>query len=56
MLSRITQLIPDEWLTSNDAYDTPGRFRKAYVDYLIARVEQPQGFVEEAIDARARPI
>ncbi len=42
----IAGLVPDEWLD-------PGVRGEAYADYLLARLEPPRSFVEEAEDARA---
>jgi hypothetical protein len=47
-LRAITALVPDEWLGD----DAPAR-RDAYVDYLMARLQPPRRFVEEAQRARA---
>jgi hypothetical protein len=44
----IVGFIPDAWLDG----DGDAR-RAAYVDYLLARLEPPRSFVEEAADARA---
>ena len=56
LLEEIVSKIPDIWFTANDAYAGPERFRKAYVNYLLSRLEEPQAFVEEAIRARTRHI
>jgi hypothetical protein len=42
--------VPSEWLGGDDGDDT----RRAYVEYLLRRLEAPRGFVEEADAARAR--
>ena len=42
----ITALIPVEWLGED--------LRAVYADYLLARLEAPRSFVEEARDARSR--
>lgn len=45
--------VPDEWLQGPDAFGDPQAQRTAYVAYLARRLDQRQGFVEEAIRARA---
>lgn len=42
-----TELVPDEWLGED-----PQAARRAYVDYLCARLAAPRGFVGEAEAAR----
>ena len=44
LLVDVASAIPDEWLAGDD--------RRSYVDYLLARVESPRSFVEEAEQAR----
>src|SRR3569833_1937787 len=46
-LEDIEALIPESWLD---------RDRKAYVDYLHLRLQQPHAFVQEAIRARAQLV
>jgi hypothetical protein len=45
--------IPDDWLPAEPGLETPDAHRRAYVDYLLARLETPRAFVEEADRARA---
>jgi hypothetical protein len=47
----VTGEIPDAWL-EGDAE----RMREAYAEYLLARLEPPRSFVEEAESARARLV
>ena len=47
-LQDIVALVPDGWLT----HDGAEAERRAYAAYLIARVQGPRSFVEEAIRAR----
>ena len=44
LLEDVVAAVPQEWLAS-------GR-RGVYVDYLLRRLEEPRGFVEEAERAR----
>jgi hypothetical protein len=45
--------IPDDWLQPEDNLPDPAAHRRAYVDYLLARLEEPRAFVAEADRARA---
>ncbi len=45
--------IPDDWLQPEDGRPDPDAHRRAYVDYLLARLESPRAFVAEADRARA---
>ncbi len=44
--------IPDDWLQPEAGLPDPDAHRRAYVDYLLARLEAPRAFVEEAERAR----
>ncbi|HEY5926082.1 MAG TPA: HipA family kinase [Kofleriaceae bacterium] len=48
-LRAILTEVPDEWLT---AEATPDATRAGYVEHLLARLESPRAFVEEAIRAQ----
>jgi hypothetical protein len=45
--------IPDDWLQAEAGLPDPDAHRRAYVDYLLTRLEAPRAFVEEAERARA---
>jgi len=45
--------IPDDWLQPEAGLSDPAAHRRAYVDYLLTRLEDPRPFVEEADRARA---
>jgi hypothetical protein len=55
VLEGIVDLIPDSWL-EDSAFSSPGEQRRAYLDYLNARLEAPRPFVHEAIEAHARLV
>jgi hypothetical protein len=44
----IVALVPDRWLPEDEAE----ALRRAYAEYLLARVQGPRSFLEEAIRAR----
>lgn len=44
--------VPDLWLTGDPPTGEAGSIRDAYVTYLLARLEPPRPFMEEAIRAR----
>jgi len=46
-------LIPDEWLAGESAFTAPELNRQAYIDYLLARLQPPRAFFEEALRARS---
>ena len=52
-IERIVGLIPDEWLEDTPQFATKDEQRAAYVRYLLARLQPPRAFVEEAERARA---
>lgn len=52
ILEDIVARVPDAWLSGPDAFALPAAQRTAYVDYLMQRLVQRQGFVQEAINAR----
>jgi len=45
--------IPDDWLRAEAGLPHPDAHRRAYVDYLVTRLEARQAFVEEADRDRA---
>ena len=49
----IVAMLPDEWLVGEGQLADPALHRQAYADYLNRRVRERQGFVQEAINARA---
>jgi len=49
----IVALIPDAWLAGDPAYATTEQRRDAYVDYLVARMQAPRPFAEEALRAHS---
>jgi hypothetical protein len=53
LLEGLVALIPDDWLRPEPGLDAPDDHRRAYVDYLLRRLEAPRAFVEEADRARA---
>lgn len=53
IIADIAGSLPDTWLQEADAFGDPDAIRAAYVEYLVRRLSQRQGFVEEAIRARA---
>lgn len=52
VIKQITSLIPDEWLTSQDTFQTPQEYRNAYARFLSLRVKNSQQFVKHAEDVR----
>jgi hypothetical protein len=52
VLERIVADVPDDWLPEEDGLPDAAAHRRAYVDYLVTRLEARRGFVEEAERAR----
>jgi hypothetical protein len=52
-IEAIAALVPDDWLAPEPGLETPDAHRRAYVDYLVTRLEEPRAFVAEADRARA---
>ncbi len=53
VIEAAVELIPSEWLAEESPVGGRDRQRRAYAEYLSARLEARQGFVEEAIRARS---
>ena len=51
-VKRIVNLVPDDWMNDNTPFGTIAENRRAYVDYLIRRLDEPRNFVQEAIRVR----
>jgi hypothetical protein len=51
-LEAIAADIPDDWLAPEPGLETPAEHRRAYADYLVARLAEPRAFVAEADRAR----
>jgi hypothetical protein len=52
VIGQVVELIPDEWLNEDSRFSSTDEHRKASVEYLTRRLEEPRYFVEEAIRAR----
>lgn len=48
MLAEVAGLVPDEWLASDTAHPTVEATRRAYVDYLLARLGQRAAWLPRA--------
>ena len=53
VFSEILQNVPDAWLLPEPGAPTPAEKRRAYVDYLVRRLNAASLFIEEAVRARA---
>lgn len=52
LLEGILARVPDSWLEGDDAWGEPAAQRAAYVDFLLQRLANRRGFLEEALHAR----
>ncbi len=50
-IGAIVALVPDEWLTSEGAFNSPEKYRQAYVKFLMTRIQHSEIFVKEAQNA-----
>ncbi len=53
VIDNVVKLIPDAWLVEDSSFGGSDKYRDAYVEYLLKRLERPRVFVEEAIRARS---
>jgi hypothetical protein len=53
VLSEVTALVPDPWLSTDEVFDSPRQARQAYVEVLAARVAAPQAWLEAVEVERA---
>jgi hypothetical protein len=56
VIKSIVGLIPETWLATDSMFKSTEDARRAYVDYLLRRLEAPRLFAEEAERARASLI
>ncbi len=56
VIERVVALIPDAWLELDRSFPDPESQRRAYRDWLVARVTAIPALIEEAERARARPV
>jgi hypothetical protein len=52
LLVSLTDALPDDWLAPDRSVGDAEAQRRAYVDYLLGRLEARRAFVEEADRAR----
>ena len=53
LFAEIVASVPDAWLPPEAGRPDPDAHRRAYVDYLVRRLDAPRPYVEEAERARA---
>jgi hypothetical protein len=52
----IVAMIPDEWLTGEESFESPQQYKEAYIQFLTARIANSAIFVKEAQHARQTPV
>ena len=52
LIESIAALVPDEWLTDEDSFESPEQHRQAYIHFLNTRIANSDLFVKAARDAR----
>jgi hypothetical protein len=55
LIERVVSQIPNDWLVGDSSFAGPQEHRRAYVEYLLRRLDGPRAFVEEAERARRAP-
>lgn len=53
VIDEVLALLPDDWLEPSPLFADAAAQRAAYRDYLLARLQPPRAFAEEALRARA---
>jgi hypothetical protein len=53
VIGEIVALIPESWLGDAEQFSSVAEHRAAYAAYLLQRLEEPRGWVEEAVRARS---
>ena len=48
LIRHVVNLVPDTWLRADAGFDAPEEHREAYVAWLMARLQEPRRWVEEA--------
>ncbi|HYR27882.1 MAG TPA: HipA family kinase [Thermoanaerobaculia bacterium] len=51
-IESIVAMIPEAWLAEDSYFPDVAAHRRAYVDYLLRRLEEPRNWLEEAVRAR----
>ena len=55
-IREVVELVPDDWMHGDSSFSTTVENRRAYVEYMLRRLEEPRYFLEEAIRARSVPV
>jgi hypothetical protein len=56
ILRVVLGLVPDEWFRDEPGFGDPDEVRSTYIDYLLARLEEPRAWVQALKDAREQLI
>jgi hypothetical protein len=56
ILTAIVETIPEAWLDPHEPFESPREMRKAYLDFLVRRLDAAPIFAEEAERARTRGL
>jgi hypothetical protein len=52
VIKGIVDLVPDDWMNDHPPFSTIAENRRAYLEYLMRRLDKPRNFVQEAIRVR----
>jgi hypothetical protein len=50
----VVELVPEDWLAAETAFDSPRATRDAYIGHLTRRLQAPRPFLTEAMRARSQ--
>lgn len=56
VLRGVVGLVPDEWLRDEPGFEDPEEVRSAYIDYLLARLDEPRTWMQALKDAREQLV
>ena len=54
VLAEVVEDVPEEWLGNENEFADVAAHRAAYVHFLLARLNGPRGWLQEALDAQRR--
>ncbi len=54
LLTAVLDVVPGNWLAGDDAFGDAATARRAYVHYLLTRLQEPRPFVAPTEEVRSR--
>lgn len=53
LIEAVVNKVPETWLMGDGVFSAAADYRRAYIEYLVSRLQSPRLFVEEALRARS---